>query len=75
MRRILILTFLSFVAMCLGGCSLQINSLVQLPKHLDFTMTGVTISWPVILGGLVVVWLVMTVKRWIRDAGKNNKRD
>ena len=71
MKRIWILAFLAFLAMGCGGCSLEINSLVSVPQHFGVTMTGVTLSWPVLLGLTGGLWLWTSIKRWIRNAAKD----
>ncbi len=56
--------------LALPGCTAEFKWPANLPKHLDFTWTGVTVSWPVILGIVLFLWCYSWIKRKIRDAGK-----
>lgn len=56
--RILLL----FPLLLLSGCTTDWEFPITYPKHLDFSMTGVTVSWPVVLAVFAVVVLVL----WVR---------
>jgi len=66
------LTLCATLLLILPGCTAEFNWPANLPQHLSFTWTGVTISWPVILGIVLAIWLIREVKRLIRNASKKN---
>ena len=65
MRRLLLLT-----PLFMTGCTSEWSWPVRMPDHLRLTMTGVTLSWPVILAAFAVTVLVLWVKTKIRKDDK-----
>ena len=67
MKRLLLL---GSSGMLLTGCSTEWQWPMRYPDHLRLTMTGVTVSWPVILGAFAITVLVLWVKAKIRKDDK-----
>jgi len=54
----------------LSGCETTWQWPIVSAKHIELTMVGVTISWPLVLAAFAVVVLVLWVKAKIRGASK-----
>lgn len=65
MRFVLLLTFLMFVAMGCTGCETEPFQFgFKNPSaHFAMSMTGISFSWPVVCGGLVLFGLLAALRR------------
>ncbi len=68
------LALCSLPLIVIPGCTAQFNWPANLPKHIDFSWTAITVSYPVVIAGLLVLIVLGWFKRKIRDA-KNGKRE
>ena len=41
---------------------------ITAPEHLSLTWTSITLSWPIVVCGIVVCWIVSWFKRKIQEA-------